>query len=203
MAVLTVGAGQQFTTIEDAASPGDTIDVQPGTYINAFIGIYQDLTLQAVGGEVQLVATEEPPNSKAIIEEGGADVSVTINGFNISGAAVGDQNVLRYAMRGGSPPPPPSSLPLINVGTWGRSSPNTPTRSLAAWASLRPSRAVDIASDLDFGHRLSNRSGARHGDQAAACGGTAERQPRRSRGQNRHLQISRVNLLADRTPVAR
>ena len=57
MAVLTVGPGQSIEAAVAHASPGDTIDVQAGIYTNDFIGIYQNLTLQAVGGPVQLVAT--------------------------------------------------------------------------------------------------------------------------------------------------
>jgi hypothetical protein len=95
MAVLTVGPGQQFSTIADAvaaSSPGDTVDVQVGTYTNDFVYIGHSLTLQAAGGEVQMLATEEPPDGKAIITEGVPGANVAINGFDISGAAVGDDN---------------------------------------------------------------------------------------------------------------
>ena len=40
MAILTVGPGQQFSTIEaavTAAASGDTIDVQAGIYTNDFV----------------------------------------------------------------------------------------------------------------------------------------------------------------------
>ena len=73
MTILTVGPGQQFTTIHeavDAAAAGDTIDVQGGpaiTYTNDFISIGKSLTLQAVGGEVQMVETQSPGNGKAMI----------------------------------------------------------------------------------------------------------------------------------------
>ena len=91
MAILTVGPGQLYTTIEDAvaaASPGDTVDVQAGIYTNDFVSIFHNLTLQAIGGPVQMVATVPPPNLKGIILEGGPGISVTINGFDISGAAI-------------------------------------------------------------------------------------------------------------------
>ncbi len=103
--VLTVGPGQQYATIEAAvaaASPGDTIDVQAGIYTNDFIGIYKNLTLQAVGGVVKLVATLDPPTGKAIIDEGGAGIAVTINGFDVSGAAVPDGNGAAVRYEGGS-----------------------------------------------------------------------------------------------------
>ena len=99
--VLTVGPGQQYATIAAAvaaAQPGDTINVQAGTYTNDFVTITNNLTLQAVGGVVHMVATVAPPDGKAIIDEGGAGISVTINGFDISGAAVssGDGAAVRY-----------------------------------------------------------------------------------------------------------
>ncbi len=52
MAILTVGPGH-FATIEAAvaaASPGDTVDVPAGIYTNDFVSIFQNLTLQAIGG---------------------------------------------------------------------------------------------------------------------------------------------------------
>ena len=100
--VLTVGPGQQYATIQAAvaaASAGDTIDVQAGVYTNDFISIFKDLTLQAVGGIVRLVATVSPPNGKAIIDEGGAGIAVTINGFDVSGAAVPDKTAPLFAMK--------------------------------------------------------------------------------------------------------
>jgi hypothetical protein len=105
MTVLTVGPGQQFATIDAAvvaANPGDTIDVQAGIYTNDFIGIYKNLTLQAVGGVAQLVATVDSPNGKAIVDEGGAGIAVTINGFDISGAVVPDGNGAAIRYEGGS-----------------------------------------------------------------------------------------------------
>src|SRR6516162_8724153 len=105
--VLTVGPGQQYSTIAAAAAAaqaGDTIDVQAGTYINDFVGVYTNVTLQAVGGVVRMIATQDPPNGKAIIDEGGAGVSVTINGFDISGAVVPapDSNGAGIRYEGGS-----------------------------------------------------------------------------------------------------
>jgi hypothetical protein len=107
MATLTVGPGQQYTTIEDAvavASPGDTVDVQAGIYTNDFVSIFQNLTLQAIGGPVQMVDSPnvDPPNGKAIINEGGPGISVTINGFDISGAVVPDGNGAAIRYEGGN-----------------------------------------------------------------------------------------------------
>src|SRR5665213_796586 len=92
MAVLSVGVGQQFTTLSSAIAAsqnGDTIDVQAGTYTNDFAEITDNITIQGVGGMVNLVATAAPPNGKAILTTDGND---TINDVAFSGAAVGDGN---------------------------------------------------------------------------------------------------------------
>ena len=105
MATLTVGPGEQYSTISAAvaaASSGDAINVDAGTYTNDFPTITQSLTLQAVGGTVSMVATVEPPNGKGIIDEGGSGVNVTINGFDISGAQVPDNNGSGIRYEGGS-----------------------------------------------------------------------------------------------------
>jgi hypothetical protein len=108
MTTLTVGPGQQFATIHeavDAAAAGDTIDVQGGagiTYTNDFVYIGKSLTLQAVGGEVQMVATVQPPNGKAMIVEGVPGASIAINGFDISGVSVGDGNGAAIRHEGGA-----------------------------------------------------------------------------------------------------
>ena len=70
MSVLTVGAGGEFKTIADAVSSshdGDVIKVQAGTYTNDFLTINAKVTIEGVGGMVRLVATQPPPNGKALI----------------------------------------------------------------------------------------------------------------------------------------
>ena len=104
MAILTVGPGNEFTTIQQAvvaAKTGDTVEVQAGTYTNDFVGIYKSITLQAVNGEVKLVATISPPNGKAIIDAGGSGLNITINGFDISGTKVADGNGAAIRDEGG------------------------------------------------------------------------------------------------------
>ncbi len=68
MAIITVGPARDYTTISAAvaaANAGDTIDVAAGTYTNDFpTGITQDLTLQGVGGMVNMVATRRRPTAK-------------------------------------------------------------------------------------------------------------------------------------------
>jgi hypothetical protein len=99
MAVLTVGlSGQNFTTIADAvnaSASGDTIEVTADhVYNNDFFFIGHSLTLQAVGGEVQIAANGSGLNGKAAIIAGTSTGSpnITIQGFDISGVAVNDGN---------------------------------------------------------------------------------------------------------------
>jgi pectin methylesterase-like acyl-CoA thioesterase len=47
MTVLNVAAGASIQAAIDAASSGDTIDVQAGTYTNQFLSIEKSVTLQA------------------------------------------------------------------------------------------------------------------------------------------------------------
>ena len=109
MTLLTVGVGQEYTTIAAAvaaSAPGDTIAVQGGpdhVYTNDFFTIQHSLTLQAVGGEVVMVATAQPPNGKAMITEGLANtpISVSIIGFDISGVTVPDNNGAAIRYEGG------------------------------------------------------------------------------------------------------
>jgi hypothetical protein len=88
MATITVNPGEDIQAAIDAANPGDTVDVQAGTYNDQFLTIEKSLTLQAVGGEVVMTEDQSPPNGKAMITEGAAGISVAINGFDISGVAV-------------------------------------------------------------------------------------------------------------------
>jgi Ca2+-binding RTX toxin-like protein len=86
MATLTVGQGQQFTTIAAAVAAshdGDVVQVQAGTYTNDFAEITTKITLQGVGGMVHMVATQPIPNDKGILV---TDTDVTIDHFEFSGA---------------------------------------------------------------------------------------------------------------------
>lgn len=106
MAVLTVGTDSgDYTTIESAvaaANSGDTVEVESGTYTNDFVTITENLTLEAApGATVDLVATSEPPDGKAIVDEGGTGLDVTIQGLDISGSAVSDGNGAGIRYEGG------------------------------------------------------------------------------------------------------
>ncbi|WP_135466638.1 carbohydrate-binding domain-containing protein [Crenalkalicoccus roseus] len=101
MATLTVGPGKQFATIAAAvaaAGSGDVIEVQAGTYTNDFVTIYKNLTLKGVGGMVNMVATQSPPNGKAIMTVNG---NITVDGFSFSGAKVPDMNGAGIRYEGG------------------------------------------------------------------------------------------------------
>ena len=95
MAVLSVAAGGNIQAAIDRALPGDTVQVAAGSYVNQFLSIFKDITLQAVGGYVVMTETQQPPNGKSMIDEGG---NVTISGFDISGVTVPDANgaAVRY-----------------------------------------------------------------------------------------------------------
>ena len=93
MAILTVGKGMEFSTIQAAVAAsqdGDVIQVKAGTYTNNFATISDSITLEAVGGRVNLVATKPPPNLKGILTIGTSSSApdVTITGFSFSGVKI-------------------------------------------------------------------------------------------------------------------
>ncbi|HEX4260760.1 MAG TPA: calcium-binding protein, partial [Acetobacteraceae bacterium] len=88
--VLTVGAGEEFSTLSAAiaaSSNGDLIEVQAGTYTNDFSVINDRVTIEGVGGMVNLVATTTPPNDKAILV---TNTDITIENVAFSGSTVPD-----------------------------------------------------------------------------------------------------------------
>jgi len=93
MATLTVGVGQQYSTLSAAVAAshnGDVIQVKAGTYTNDFATIATSITIEGVGGMVDLVATTPPPNQKGILVVGTATSSptVTLDHLEFSGAAI-------------------------------------------------------------------------------------------------------------------
>jgi len=75
----------EFNTIQDAvdeASPGDTIIVHPGTYIENVI-VDKTLTIESVNGAETTIV--QPPNQDNHVFEIAADY-VTVSGFTIEGA---------------------------------------------------------------------------------------------------------------------
>jgi hypothetical protein len=107
MTILTVGTGTgyEFATIAAAVAAsqaGDVIQVQAGTYTNDFpVTITHDLTIEGVGGMVNMVATGTDPsqpdltlptnNLKGILVIGsgpGNEPTVTLENMSFSGASV-------------------------------------------------------------------------------------------------------------------
>src|SRR5215471_14474083 len=92
MTILTVGAGQQFSTLAAAVAAsqsGDTIQVQAGTYTNDWATIDHPLTIVGVGGYAHFVTNTDIPNGKANLV---VDANLTISNCEFSGAQVGDMN---------------------------------------------------------------------------------------------------------------
>jgi hypothetical protein len=99
MTTLTVGAGGEYSTLSAAISAshdGDVIQVAAGTYVNDFATINAKITIEGIGGMVQLVANIPPPNGKAILT---INADTTIDNLEFSGVAVADGNGagIRYA----------------------------------------------------------------------------------------------------------
>jgi hypothetical protein len=100
MATLTVGAGSGFgfSTLASAIAAsqnGDVIKVQAGTYTNDFAAITTDITIEGVGGMVNLVATVAPLQQKGILiigADGTTGPNVTLDNIAFSGAAISNAN---------------------------------------------------------------------------------------------------------------
>ena len=101
MAILSVGSGQQYSTISAAVSAsrdGDVVQIQAGTYVNDFATVTKAITLQGVGGMAKLVATTAPGNGKGILV---TNADVTIDNLEFSGAKVPSGNGARIRYEGG------------------------------------------------------------------------------------------------------
>jgi len=88
MSIITVGVGEEFSAIAAAIAAsvdGDVIKVNAGTYTNDFATINDQITLEAVGGVVNLAATEPLPNEKGILI---VNNNTTIQGFSFTGAGI-------------------------------------------------------------------------------------------------------------------
>jgi hypothetical protein len=110
MATLTVGHGNgyQFQTIAAAvaaSSSGDTVLIAAGNYVGDYPpGISHDLTIESVGGQVNMIAKagDPPPNGKGILDIGGPGVSITIQGISFRDAAVNAGNGAGIRYEGGN-----------------------------------------------------------------------------------------------------
>ena len=96
MATLTVGPGEEYSTLSAAVAAsqdGDVIEVNAGTYTNDFPEEIDDsITIEGVGGLASFVATEPPPNEKGIlvIGSGSDSPTVTLDDLELSGVAISD-----------------------------------------------------------------------------------------------------------------
>jgi len=94
MTTLTVGSGEEFSTLSAAVAAshnGDVIEVKAGTYVNDFATVTDSITIESVGGMANFVATEPPTNLKAILTVGqstASNIDVTVKGLSFSGAAI-------------------------------------------------------------------------------------------------------------------
>jgi Ca2+-binding RTX toxin-like protein len=108
MSTLTVGSGQQYSTIAAAVAAshdGDVVQVQAGTYTNDSFTVNTKITLQGVGGMVHIVSTGNLANDKGIIV---TNTDVTIDHFELSGAQGPSGNDAGIRYQGGN-------LTLTNV----------------------------------------------------------------------------------------
>jgi hypothetical protein len=99
--VLTVGAGEEFSTIGAAvaaAQNGDLILIAPGTYVNDFADVTAQVTIAGAGGMVNLVSTEDLPNEKGIfIVDNNCQIdNLTFQGAEIPNLEGGNGAGIRY-----------------------------------------------------------------------------------------------------------
>ena len=88
--VLRVGIGETYSTLASAigaSHDGDLILVNAGTYTNDFAYVTHKITIEGVGGMVNMVATIAPPNNKGILV---VNNDVTIKNLSFSGVAIAD-----------------------------------------------------------------------------------------------------------------
>lgn len=89
--VLTVGANKQFQTIAAAVNSsqdGDVVLVDAGTYKNDFATVNSKISLLAVGGRVDMVATVPPPNWKGLLT---VETDLRVEGFTFEGVHIPDE----------------------------------------------------------------------------------------------------------------
>jgi hypothetical protein len=96
-AVLTVGAGQTYTTLQSAvsaASSGDTIDVLAATYVDQVATIDKSLTIRGIDGTPDFTqsAPELPGLLGFLVISAPAGASITIDNLAFTGASISQDN---------------------------------------------------------------------------------------------------------------
>lgn len=105
--IISVGPGRDYERPSDAVrdmKPGDTLEIEPGLYLNDFTVWKQDsITLRGIvrdGKRPHFRATQSPPNRKAIWVIDGRNV--VVENIEFSGAAVSDRNGAGIRFQSGS-----------------------------------------------------------------------------------------------------
>ena len=91
--IIHMGANEQYTTLSSAlaaASNGDVIQVDAGTYTNDSAMVTKNVTIQGVGGLAHFQSTANIGNDKAILVDQAQ--SLTIQNLEFSGAQVAEGN---------------------------------------------------------------------------------------------------------------
>ncbi len=102
MTELNVGPNAQFQTLAAAiaaSAPGDTINVDPGTYQNDFATITHPLTILGNGGPVVFEATAPLPDEGAILT---LQANVTIDGITFKDAKADNHTGTAIRYEGGN-----------------------------------------------------------------------------------------------------
>jgi len=91
VSVVDQTSGTSYSTLSEAiagSSANDVIQISAGSYVENFPDITHNLTIEAVGGLAYLSNPQpDPPNGRAVINvPGNLNVSLTLNGLDISGA---------------------------------------------------------------------------------------------------------------------
>jgi hypothetical protein len=91
MSVTDLTSGVSYATLSDAitgSSANDVIQISAGSYVENFPDITHNLTIESTGGLAYLTNPQpDPPNGRAVINvPGNMNVSLTLNGLDISGA---------------------------------------------------------------------------------------------------------------------
>ena len=100
-ATLKVGAGQRSKMPSEAiarAHDGDTVQIEPGTYIDCALVKQNNITIEGVGANV--VMTDKPCRGEALLITNGNNI--TIRNLTLQRVRVPDQNGAGIRAQGGN-----------------------------------------------------------------------------------------------------